>query len=492
VLIRLSVLVSGAALMAMEILAFLINATTFGSAWREMTAVIAVFLTAMSVGYWAGGLLGDWAPRPATLVATMVGAAAFVALIPWIALPVKSAVFSSRLPEQWHGLIAASFIYFVPTVLLAATSPIGIRLLARSVGESGTVAGGVAALSTVGSIGGTVGTGYFLIESFRVYSILYMLALAVLGMTALFAIAHRKHLFRSLAIATSLAVAAPSASAEDRILYETQSLYHHILVVENESFGRQLRFDNTVQGLMDPTNPQKGFLEYVDFAYCPFLFTEDIERVLVIGLASASVAKRFLRDFPNVHVDVVEIDPKVVEVTERFFGLRPDPRLSVHVQDGRVFLNRTNKRYDVIVVDAYAASRYGLVIPRHLATREFLEEAASRLSANGALVYNVATFLSIDNAMTRSIARTLQAVFPSVYAWEVRSTSSVVFVALPTRQVKTREELVTRAKALVDTGKIKQTHFPERVARLRTQPYRASYAVLLTDQFAPVERLMRR
>jgi hypothetical protein len=83
-------------------------------------------------------------------------------------------------------------------------------------------------------------------------------------------------------------------------------------------------------------------------------------------------------------------------------------------------------------------------------------------------------------------------VFPSVYAWEVRSTSSVVFVALPTRQVRTRDELVTRAKALVDTGKIKQTHFPERVARLRTQPYRASYTVLLTDQFAPVERLMRR
>jgi spermidine synthase len=492
VLIRLSVLVSGAVLMAMEILAFLINATTFGSAWREMTAVIAVFLAAMSVGYWLGGVLGDRVPHPVTLVATMAGAAAFVALIPGIASPVKSVVFSSMLPEQWHGLIAASLIYFVPTALLAATSPIGIRLLARSVGESGTVAGGIAALSTVGSIGGTVGTGYFLIESFRVYSILYMLALAVLGMTALFAIAHRKDLFKTLVVTMLLAVVASSAWGEDRILYEAQSLYHHILVLETAELGRQLRFDNTVQGMMNPDDPYAGFFEYVDYAYCPLLFTDDIERVLVIGLASGSVTKRFLRDFPKVYVDVVEIDPKVVEVTSTFFGLTPDPRLSIYVQDGRVFLNRANKRYDVIVVDAYAASRYGLVIPRHLATREFLEEASSRLSANGALVYNVATFLTIDNGMTRSIARTLQAVFPSVYAWEVRSTSSVVFVALPTRHVKTREELVARAKALVDTGKVKQTHFPERVARLRTQPYRAGYTVLLTDQFAPVERLMRR
>jgi len=479
--------------MAMEILAFLINATTFGSAWREMTAVIAVFLTAMSVGYWLGGLLGDRVPHPATLAATMVGAAAFVALIPWIASPAKSAVFSSRLPEHWHGLIAASLIYFVPTVLLAATSPIGIRLLARSVGESGTVAGGVAAVSTVGSIGGTIGTGYFMIESFRVYSILYMLAFAVVATTALFAIAHRKHLFnKSLIVTALLALVAPSAWAENRILYETQSLYHLILVLETTEFGRQLRFDNTVQGMMTPDDPHRGFLEYVDYASCPLLFTDDIERVLVIGLASGSVPKRFLHDFPKVHVDVVEIDPKVVEVTSTFFGLAPDPRLSIYVQDGRVFLNRTRNRYDVIIVDAYAASRYGLVIPRHLATREFLEEASSRLSANGALVYNVATFLSIDNGMTRSIARTLQAVFPSVYAWEVRSTSSVVFVALPTRHTRTREELIARARVLVDTGKVKQTHFPERVAQLRTKPYRAGYTVLLTDQFAPVERLMRR
>jgi MFS family permease len=112
-LICLSVFVSGAVLMAVEILAFLINATTFGAAWREMTAVIAVFLAAMSIGYWVEGLLGDRVPRPAALVGTMIGAAVFVALILWIASPVKDAVFSSRLLVQWYGLIAAAALYFV-------------------------------------------------------------------------------------------------------------------------------------------------------------------------------------------------------------------------------------------------------------------------------------------------------------------------------------------------------------------------------------------
>ncbi len=488
-LIRLSVLVSGAVLMAVEILAFLISATTFGSAWREMTAVIAVFLAAMSVGYWLGGLLGDRIPRPVTLVVTLTGAAVFVALIPLIASAVNRAVFSSKLPVEWHGLIAAALIYFVPTLLLAATSPIGVRLLARSVGETGTVAGGVAAVSTVGSIAGTIGTGYILIESFRVYSILYMLALVVLTTTALFAIAHRKHLLKAT-IVIVLAMVPVGASAQERILYEAQSLYHHIVVVEIGESERQLRFNNTVQGMMNPRDPHTGLFQYVDYAYCPFLFAENIERVLVIGLASGSVPKRFLRDFPGVRVDVVEIDPNVVDVTTRFFGLKPDPRLSVIVQDGRVFVNRTTGRYDVIVADAYASSRYGLVIPRHLATKEFFEQLNERLTADGALVYNVATH-RLGNRMVRSIARTLQAVFPSVYAWEVPANSNTVFVALRRRHVRTREELVARARQLVETGRVPLAEFPDRVARLRTQWYRADDAVLLTDQFAPVDRLMR-
>ena len=111
-----------------------------------------------------------------------------------------------------------------------------------------------------------------------------------------------------------------------------------------------------------------------------------------IGLASGSVPKRLLRDFPELEVDVVEIDPEVVRVTEKYFGLAPDPRLTVHVGDGRVFLKRTDRRYDLILVDAYAATRYGLVIPRHLATKEFLEEARDRLTANGVLMYNAAKF----------------------------------------------------------------------------------------------------
>ncbi len=190
-IIRVAVFSSGAVLMALEILAFLINAKTFGSAWREVTAVIAVFLAAMSSGYWVGGVWGDRYPRPITLVGALAGAGVLVALVPLIESPVLLAIFESRLPFALHALTASALIYFGPVFLLATTSPIAIRLLARAVSQTGQTAGGIAALSTVGSIAGTMVTGFYLIDAFEVPKIIYLLGGLTLVMAALVGVIRR-------------------------------------------------------------------------------------------------------------------------------------------------------------------------------------------------------------------------------------------------------------------------------------------------------------
>jgi len=177
VLLKFVVFGGGAVLMALEILAFRIIGKTFGTALRETSAVIAVFLAAMSLGYYLGGKWGDRWPRPTTLLAALGLGGGFLELIPHLEAPLAEWVFHSALPLSTHALVVSVLLFFVPAMLLASVSPITIRLLSREVAASGKVAGTVAAISTVGSILGTLATGFYLIDLFQhIHHILHALA----------------------------------------------------------------------------------------------------------------------------------------------------------------------------------------------------------------------------------------------------------------------------------------------------------------------------
>jgi spermidine synthase len=112
-----------------------------------------------------------------------------------------------------------------------------------------------------------------------------------------------------------------------------------------------------------------------------------------------------------VQVQVVELDPVVVDVARRYFGLPRSPRLQVDVGDGRRFLAENERRWDVIVIDAFFAD----AIPAHLVTREFLELARSRLAPGGVVVANVIGALEGPTSrLFRSVYKTYRTTFPSV------------------------------------------------------------------------------
>jgi spermidine synthase len=491
-LIPIAVFVSGAVLMALEILAFLINAKTFGSAWREVTAVIAVFLTAMSVGYWLGGRVGDKFPRPMTLMCSMGLGGVFVGIVPLIEPPITGAIFDSKLPLSTHALLASMCLYFVPALLLAMTSPIAIRLMAKSLTQTGSVAGGISALSTVGSIAGTMVTGFYLIDTFEVPKIVYILGGVMMMMAGLVGVAYRNQVIKIVVVTAFVAASVSGVWAQQRILFERTTQYHHIIVAEEDGV-RWLHFDNTYQSSMDPKDPLKGFLEYTDYFHCAFLFNGDIKDVLMVGLGGASTVKSFLHYYPNVNVDVVEIDPMVVEVAKNYFGLKTDnPRLKIHVMDGRVYIKKAEKKYDLIMLDAYAANRYGLTVPRHLVTKEFFQEIYDKLTPNGIMIYNIAAnFDNYANKMTRALHRTTASVFKSQYTWDVESSWNTMLVALKSPKTMTKDQLVTRAKELVKDDKVKLPDFVQRASRLHTARYSTSDVPLLTDNYAPVDSLMR-
>ena len=126
----------------------------------------------------------------------------------------------------------------------------------------------------------------------------------------------------------------------------------------------------------------------------------------MIGLGGGSISTYFGRAMPDVHIDTVELDQRVIDVAKQYFALRETPRVRYIAADGRVFLNRSKDHYDLILLDAYR----GGYVPFHLLTREFYTLVKSRLTPGGAVAFNVHD----GTKLYHSTVRTLGEVFPTV------------------------------------------------------------------------------
>jgi spermidine synthase len=280
--------------------------------------------------------------------------------------------------------------------------------------------------------------------------------------------------------------------AAARVVFRGTSPYHHIRVVDRGGI-RMLSFDGSMETRMSLANPLLGHFEYTEYFQMPWLWNTNIQRVLTVGLGGGRVHRAFGLYFPEVHVDAVEIDPVVVRVAEQYFGIQATTNLAIHVSDGRVFLRRAQRRYDVIIVDAYTANRYGSFIPHHLATREFFEMARDRLPEDGVLAYNViGQIRGPRSGVVASIHRTMKDVFPQVYLFPARESQNVVLIATRNPGSFTANEAREKARELVRERIVTLPTFMTRVQSFVDDPppVRADLPVL-TDDYAPVNGLLR-
>ena len=445
------VFVSGAVLLGVELAASRVLAPFFGNSLFVWGALIGVVLAGLAIGYWLGGALADRLPALRLLVWVAGAGALTVLLIPLIDEPVLEGVVAWDPGPRLDPLMASIALFGAPSVLLAAVTPIAIRLQARSLEEVGSTSGRLFGLSTAGSIFGTFAAAFFLIPEVGSDQLFALAAGTLLLAVAFIALAERMAfagivLLAASALAASFALAlAPSAGgtlsgAEARnwsplyrlrgqtgildprdpaaaspeptlhVLFRKDTRYHRLSVVE-DSTTRYLRFDNSLQSAMWRGAPFRTRFRYTDLFHLGLAYDPSARDVLFIGLGGGSSEKRMLRDFPRLRLTAVELDPVVVDVAYRYFHLPHDPRLDVVVGDGRRYLAADERRWDVIVVDAFFAD----AIPFHLVTREFLELVQNRLSPGGVVVTNVIGALEGQGSkLFRSVYRTYRSVFPTV------------------------------------------------------------------------------
>lgn len=291
----------------------------------------------------------------------------------------------------------------------------------------------------------------------------------------------------------ALLLAGCSVSTRGEIVYETTSVYHHIQVVDEGGF-RILSFDGSHETRMSLQNPLQGHFQYTEYFHMPWLWNDGMTNVLMIGLGGGSTQRAYQHYYPQINVDTAEIDPKVVEIAKKYFHVQESPTLKIHVSDGRVFVKRSQKKYDAIILDAYVKNRYGSFIPFHLVTKEFFELARDHLTEDGVLAYNVMGRLSGWRAdIVGAVYKTLKTVYPQVYLFPATDSYNVVIIATRSETPMTLRMVGQRVNDLISEGKVTFPGFRRSAQAFQSTPPRSFLqSPLLTDDHAPVDGLLSR
>lgn len=523
-----TVFLSGAALLGVEIAASRVLAPAFGSSLFVWGSLIGVVLAGLAIGYWIGGVLCDRFPTPYLLIGTLAAGAGLVLLVPVIDGGVIDLVTGWDPGPRLNPLVASILLFGPLAIVLAAATPIAVRLAAQSLERLGTTAGRLFSVSTAGSIAGTFATAFWLVPELGTDQVMAVGSVTLLAAAAGFALSQRllpavavlaacvagaSLMLTSLAPEESARVEAaslqnwsplyrereqrsPGQLADDLVtaeglvydVREARDTRYHRMYVLDAPDTRYLRFDNTFQSAMSIDDPYGGAFQYTDFLQLGLAYSPSVKKALFIGLGGGSVVKRMWRDFPGLELHAVEIDPEVVRVARQWFALPDDPRITVTAEDGRRFLAASDERYDMIVIDAYFSDS----IPFHLATAQFFELVRSRLTPGGVVVSNVIGAIEGEGSrLLRSMVKTYRSVFPTVALHPVNGGSSlgnVIVVAseggLPGQDVLAQswERLTAGVEAPVDLSGAIASRWKAEV------PF--ADVPLLTDGYAPTDALL--
>ncbi len=415
---------AGIGALATEITASRLLAPYFGSSTIVWANLIGIVLAALALGYWLGGRLADRRPRAALLGVIVLVSAVCVAAIPFVAEPFLDLTVQG-LDDASAGAVIGSFIavlllYAPPVVLLGMVSPFAIRLAVTSIETAGAVAGRLYALSTAGSLLGTFLPALILIPAIGTQRTFLVIA-ALLAASACFLLGAR-FLVVAGALAALVVLPPGAIKAEQGLLHEETSYHQYIQVVERFDGRRVLHLNEgvAVHSVWQSDDVLTGGV-WDAFLALPPLLGRPLERVAILGNAAGTTARALGVYYPKAEIDGVELDAAVSRVGRRFFGLGDNPRLTVHDADARPFLRRTERRYDLIVVDAY----HQPYVPFYLATREFFRLVRERLAPGGIVALNVAAVPG-DRRLVNGIGRTVAVELPQVLQWSALRFNTLV------------------------------------------------------------------
>lgn len=486
--IEISVVVTGAVIMILELCGSRTLSPYLGNSIIIWTSIIGIILAFLSLGYYLGGKIADKKASPQNLSQIVITAAILIA----ISTIIKDnflQILTTTIQDIRISSIIATVVLFGPVnIFLGMISPYCVKLKIDNISHSGATVGRLSALATIGSIIGTFLGGFYLISFFGNTKLLLLLSF-ILGLLAIF-IDSKNHIKTKILVIALISLKfidlqIVSANFENTHLLNLDTTYNHVQIedtisTENNLPIRLLWIDKNAQsGVYLKEKSNELLFEYTKFYDLAFHFNPSLKKALMIGGGAFTYPQYFINNHPNAKIDVVEIDNQLPSIAQKYFHLKPNKNLKIFSEDGRSFLNQNQQKYDAILGDAF----HGYYsIPYQLTTKEAMQKISDSLNENGVFIINViAAIEGPKSKFLQAEYKTLKEVFPQIYILQAKpnkspsSPQNLMVIALKsTTPVPLTSKNPTAAKQL---------------SGLWTKPI-AQDIEMLTDDFAPVDNYM--
>ncbi|MDI6811962.1 MAG: fused MFS/spermidine synthase [Desulfitobacteriaceae bacterium] len=476
------VFLTGAAVMGIEMAASRLIAPYFGTSLMVWANIIGIILLAMSAGYFVGGRLADKRPEPRILFTLSLSAGIILTAIPfvsqWLFHFLTGGILATPVRTVLLAFAGTLLVFSPPIFLLAMVSPYAIRLSTPSAADAGKIAGRLYAFSTLGSLLGTFAPSFWLIPTIGTRATLFLSAFIIMALSAW-------GLKRWWAVVLALLPLlllwfAPQSVKGAQVLWEKETPYQYVQVIKQADQSTALVY-NEGGGIQSIARPHHGLApqDYYDYyLVLPFLRKEPNPKAWILGSAGGTMLGLFEHwvrpTIPDLTLTGVEIDPDVIPLGQKYFGLTGSEGPVVNA-DARTFLHTRSDQADLIVVDAYTQQIY---IPFHLSTQEFYQDVKTHLTPGGILALNI-NAISPSSRLLRSFQHTLATVFPYTYILPVPDSLNYVLLAASQPINLTQAE----DKIPLELSPFYQAY------RENLKPASTQEGLILTDDKAPVEFL---
>lgn len=462
----------------------------FGGSIYTWGSLIGVILTGLSLGYHVGGRLADKEPSFPKLCAIIFSAGLYMIFIPFIAPMVMDFSASIAVESEYAPLLATFILLLLPTLLLGIVSPYAVKLATNTLSKLGNIAGNLYSLSTIGSIVGTFLTVFGLIPTLEVRHIIFGLGLVLMIASSLSLSKFPKALTFLLIVliffpSTSLVLGLVSHSG--KLIYEKETPYSHLDVTDSGN-TRTLYLNGLPHSMMYIDRPNELAITYTKYFHMGVLLNPNAENVLFVGGGGFSGPKNFLASYPDLKVDVVEIDPDVIDAAKEYFAVNENPNLNIFNKDARNFLSNTNEKYDIIILDAFSKN----YVPFHLMTLQYFELLKEKMQPNGVIISNLPASLVGDTSdLFRAVYKTMKQVFPTLYIFTTEhnkgSVQNLMVLTTNTDKQYSKYELRKLSSDVDINANLDGVDYLDHLYDLEIK---TDDVPLLTDQFAPVENLI--
>ena len=488
---------AGMSVMAVELGASRLLAPYFSSSQIVWTIIIGTIMIAMALGNLYGGKKADKDPNPDKLYGRILLAAIWIAAIPvvgkYIILGISGVLI---LAVNSNFLIIAAFIacmiiFVFPLFLLGTVTPSLVKFSVDSLDDSGSVVGKLNAFNTIGSIIGTFVPTFISIPAVGT-SITFLIFAGILLILCIIYFVSSKINFKeakkvpvSIVLFIVCCILGHNGSFafwQTDLTFEGESIYNYLQVYENSQ--EVVLSTNVLFGVQSVYLKDKGMTGmYYDYAmaapYMSGVNEKDNLDILILGNGSGTFATQCERYFDNCNIEGVEIDQKITDLAVEYFDLPKD--VPVTTYDGRAYLNAIDRKYDVIMVDAYQ----DITIPFQMSSIEFFTLVKDHLKDDGVMVVNMNMRGQSEGNINQYLADTISHAFSEIYTVEVSgSTNRELFASNNPEMLSVFEENIN-----LGLGRCEE-ELELMMARvsLDLEAYEPG-EYLMTDDKAPVELL---